>query len=73
MKNLSGSCTIYAKNIGQVVTNFMGHVDTAWDTKQVYTSYYQYNIKVKIKSCDYSWSKSLELIKMQPKKVSNVA
>ena len=32
------------------------------------TSVYQNNIKVKI--CNYSWSKSLELIKSQPRKFS---
>ena len=37
-----------------------GHVDTVWDTKNVHPN----NIKVNI--CNYSWSKSLELIKMQP-------
>ena len=54
---------VYAKNmaLGQVVTNFVGHVDTVWNTKNIH----QNNIKVKI--CNYSWSKSLELIKMQPK------
>ena len=59
---------VYAKNmaLGQVVTHFMGHVDTVWDTTNVHL-----NIKVKI--CNYSWSKSLELIKMQPKILSNVA
>ncbi len=35
------------------------------------TSVYQNNIKVKI--CNCSWNKSLELIKHQPKKFSNFA
>ena len=60
---------VYAKNmaLGQVVKHFVGHVDTVWDTKNVHLK----NIKVNI--CNYSWSKSLELIKMQPKIFSNVA
>ena len=51
------ACTcVYPKNmgLGQVVTIIVGHVDTVWETKQN-------NIKVKI--CNYSWCKSLELIK----------
>ena len=34
------ACTgVYPKNmaLGQVVTQIVGHVDTVWDTKQVYT------------------------------------
>ena len=55
------ACTgVYPKNmaLGQVVTKIVGHVDTVWETK------HQNNINVKI--CNYSWSKSLELIKRQP-------
>ena len=44
--------------LGQVVTNLVGHVDTVWDTENVHPN----NIKVKI--CNYSLSKSLELIKI---------
>ena len=35
------ACTgVYPKNmaLGQVVTKIVGHVDTVWETKQVYTS-----------------------------------
>ena len=54
------------KNIalGQVVTKIVGHVGSVGNE----TSVYQNNIKVKI--CNYSCSKSLELIKSQPKKFS---
>ena len=34
------ACTgVYPKNmaLGQVVTTFVGHVDTVWEAKQVYT------------------------------------
>ena len=34
------ACTcVYPRNmaLGQVVTNIVGHVDSVWDTKQVYT------------------------------------
>ena len=53
--------------LGQVVTNIVGHVDTVWETKQVYTrtTLNQHN--------NYSWSKSLELIKIEPKKFRNDA
>ena len=53
--------------LGQVVINFVGHVDTVWDNKNVHMK----NIKVNI--CNHSWSKSLELINMQPDIFSNVA
>ena len=59
---------VYAKNmaLGQVSTNFMGQVDTVWDTKNVHLN------NIKVETCNYSWSKSLELIRMQPKIFSNV-
>ena len=68
--SIDASCIcVYAKNmaLGQVVTHFVGHVDTVWDTKNANLN----NIKVKI--CNYSWGKSLELVKMQSKIFSNVA
>ena len=61
------ACTgVYPKNmaLGQVVTKIVGHDDRYSVGNE--TSVYQNNIKVKI--CNYSWSKSLELIKSQPKK-----
>ena len=60
-------CTgVYPKNmaLGQVVTKIGGTLIQYGKE----TSVYQNNIKVKI--CKYSWSKSLELIKRQPKKFS---
>ena len=51
------ACTgVYPKNmaLGQVVTKIVGHVDTVWETKQVYT-------RITIKS-KYVRSKSLELM-----------
>ena len=67
MHRCSMHTCVYPKNMasGQVVTNIVGHVDTVWDTY-----IYQNNIKDKI--CNYSWSKSLGLIKFQPKKFSKV-
>ena len=65
---IAAECTdVYPKNmaLGQVVTKIVGHVDTVWETKQVYA-----RISLKSKICNYSWSKSLELIKRQPKKFS---
>ena len=62
------ACTgVYPKNmaLGQVVTKIVGHVDTCIGNER---SVYQNNIK--LKKCNYSWSKSLELIKSQPKKFS---
>ena len=55
--------------LGQVVTKIVGHVDTACDMKQVY-SIPEKNIKVKICNILSKW---LELIKIEPKKFSNVA
>ena len=37
---IAAACTgVYPKNmaLGQVVTKIVGHVDTIWETKQVYT------------------------------------
>ena len=45
--------------LGQGVTKIVGHVDTVWETKQVYT-------RITLTS----WNKSSELIKSQPKKFS---
>ena len=64
------SCTcVYPKNmaLGQVVTNFVGHVDTVWETKQVHTRTTLKSKYVTIRGVNL-WN-SLS----QPKKFSNVA